>query len=77
LARLRPTAVSFRLLRRDMMPQLGLFEFFIILVIFMIFFGAGKIGDIGGALNKGIRLFKENAGIGDSAKKDDSKKLNP
>jgi sec-independent protein translocase protein TatA len=58
-----------------MMPQLGLFEFLIILVIFMIFFGAGKIGDIGGALNKGIRLFKENAGFGSSAKKDDSKQL--
>jgi Sec-independent protein translocase protein TatA len=58
-----------------MMPQLGFFEFFIILVIFMIFFGAGKIGDIGGALNKGFRLFKENAGFGDSAKKDENKKL--
>lgn len=60
-----------------MMPTLGFFEFFIILVIFMIFFGAGKIGDIGGAVNKGIRLFKENAGFGDSAKKDEKKSLKP
>ncbi|MCC7370406.1 MAG: twin-arginine translocase TatA/TatE family subunit [Chloroflexi bacterium] len=57
------------------MPQLGLFEFLIILVIFMIFFGAGKLGDLGGAVNRGIRLFKENAGFGASAKKDDDKQL--
>lgn len=57
------------------MPTLGLFEFAIILVIFMIFFGAGKLGDIGGALNRGIRLFKQNAGIGESAKKDEDKQL--
>jgi sec-independent protein translocase protein TatA len=57
------------------MPTLGLFEFFIILVIFMIFFGAGKLGDIGGALSRGIRLFKENAGIGGDQKKDEDKQL--
>ena len=60
-----------------MMPTLGIFEFLIILVIFMIFFGAGKLGDIGGAVNKGIRLFKQNAGIGEDAKKDDQKQLKP
>ena len=59
------------------MPQLGIFEFLIILVIFMIFFGAGKIGDIGGAINKGVRLFKQNAGIGEYAKKDEKKPLKP
>lgn len=59
------------------MPQLGIFEFLIILVIFMIFFGAGKLGDIGGALNRGFRLFKENAGFGDSEKKDEKKSLKP
>jgi sec-independent protein translocase protein TatA len=60
-----------------MMPQLGLFEFLIILVIFMIFFGAGKLGDVGGALNRGFRLFKENAGFGSSTKKDEKKPLKP
>jgi len=57
-----------------MMPQLGIFEFLIVLVIFMIFFGAGKIGDIGGAINRGVRLFKESAGF---AKKDETKPLKP
>ncbi|MGE3910706.1 MAG: twin-arginine translocase TatA/TatE family subunit, partial [Chloroflexota bacterium] len=48
------------------MPQLGPLEFIIILVIFMIFFGAGKLGDVGGAINRGFRNFKEQAGFGDS-----------
>jgi sec-independent protein translocase protein TatA len=55
------------------MPTLGPIEFIIILVIFMIFFGAGKLGNIGGALNKGIREFKENAGWGDDKKKDETR----
>ncbi len=50
------------------MPSLGPVEFVIILVIFFIFFGAGKLGDFGGALGKGIRNFREQVS-GD--KKDD------
>jgi len=50
------------------MPSLGPVEFVIILVIFFIFFGAGKLGDFGGALGKGIRSFREQVS-GD--KKDD------
>ena len=53
------------------MPQLGPFEFIVILVIFMIFFGAGKLGDLGGALGRGIQEFKRNAGIGEGDKKKD------
>jgi sec-independent protein translocase protein TatA len=48
------------------MPQLGPLEFIIILVIFMIFFGAGKLGNVGGAIGRGIQEFKKNAGIGES-----------
>ena len=61
------------------MPQLGPFEFIVILVIFMIFFGAGKLGDLGGAVGRGIREFKRNAGIGESEKdkKDDQHPANP
>ena len=47
------------------MLPFGPFEFIIILVIFLIFFGAGKLGDLGGALRRGITLFKQNAGIGE------------
>jgi sec-independent protein translocase protein TatA len=50
------------------MPSLGPVEFVIILVIFFIFFGAGKLGDFGGAVGKGIRNFREQVS-GD--KKDD------
>ena len=51
----------------------GPLEFVIILVIFMIFFGAGKLGDLGGALRRGISLFKQNAGIGEPDRKDDDR----
>ena len=59
------------------MLQLGPFEFIIILVIFMIFFGAGKLGNLGGALGKGIQEFKKNAGIGQPEKKDDQTPSKP
>ncbi len=60
------------------MPQLGPVEFIIILVIFMIFFGAGKLGNVGGAIGRGIQEFKRNAGIGESdKKKDDQHPSNP
>lgn len=42
------------------MPSIGPTELIIVLVIVVIIFGAGKIGDIGGALGRGIREFKEN-----------------
>jgi len=40
------------------MPQFGPVEFILILVIFFIFFGAGKLGDLGGAIGRGIKEFK-------------------
>ncbi|MFN8634678.1 MAG: twin-arginine translocase TatA/TatE family subunit [Chloroflexota bacterium] len=55
------------------MPQLGPLELIIIFVIFLIFFGAGKLGDLGGALRRSISLFKQNAGIGQGDKKDEQK----
>jgi sec-independent protein translocase protein TatA len=55
----------------------GPLEFVIIMIILMIFFGAGKLGDIGGAVRRGITLFKQNAGIGDGDKKDEKKPLKP
>jgi len=41
------------------MPQLGLPELLIILVIIIIIFGVGKLPQIGGALGRGIREFRE------------------
>ena len=43
------------------MPNLGPPELFIILIIVFVIFGAGKLPEIGGALGKGLREFR-NAG---------------
>jgi sec-independent protein translocase protein TatA len=57
------------------MPTFGVWEWVIILVIFVIFFGAGKLGDLGGALRRSIDTFKQTAGIGDADQKDQHKSL--
>ena len=41
------------------MPQLGVPELLIILVIIVVIFGVGRLGDVGGALGKGIREFRK------------------
>lgn len=51
------------------MPSLGLPELVIILVVALIIFGPGKLPDIGRAVGKGIREFKQAAsGLEDTAK---------
>ena len=40
------------------MPRIGPTELIIILVIILIIFGVGRLGEIGGALGKGIRAFR-------------------
>lgn len=40
---------------------LGTTEMLIILVLVLVFFGAGKLPEIGGALGKGLRNFKTAA----------------
>jgi sec-independent protein translocase protein TatA len=67
------TAVSFRPSREEIMPTLGPIELIIILVIFLLFFGAGKLGDLGGALRKSVKDFKTNAGFDDAQKPDENK----
>ena len=39
--------------------RLGPMELIVILVIVLIIFGVGRLGDIGGALGKGIREFRK------------------
>ena len=53
------------------MPQLGVPELLIILVIVVIVFGVGKLPQIGGAIGQSIREF-HNASKGDE--KDDGDK---
>ena len=44
------------------MPSLGPTELIIILVLALVLFGAGKLGDVGSALGKSIREFRHAAG---------------
>jgi sec-independent protein translocase protein TatA len=47
------------------MPQLGVPELLIIMVIIILVFGVGKLPQIGKALGQGIREFRENTqGLG-------------
>lgn len=57
------------------MPTFGVWEWVIVLVIFFIFFGAGKLGNLGGALRRSIDNFKQTAGIDDGDSKDEHKPL--
>ncbi|MBC7224556.1 MAG: twin-arginine translocase TatA/TatE family subunit [Anaerolineae bacterium] len=41
------------------MPQLGVPELIIILVIVIAIFGVGKLPEVGGAIGRAIREFKE------------------
>ncbi len=44
------------------MPQLGIPELLIILVIIVVIFGVGRLPEIGGAIGKSIREFKSQVG---------------
>jgi len=50
------------------MPSLGPTELVIILVLALVLFGAGKLGDVGSALGKSIREFRRASSDDDSAK---------
>lgn len=62
------------------MPQIGIPELLIILVIIVIIFGVGRLPEIGGAIGRSIREFrqaaqdggKSEAGDGDLPKSVDS-----
>jgi len=41
------------------MPHIGMPELIIILAIILIFFGVGKLPQVGGAIGKGIRAFRK------------------
>ncbi len=54
------------------MPQLGVPELVIILVIVLVLFGVGRISKIAGELGSGIRAFKE--GVQGDEEKDEQEK---
>jgi len=47
------------------MPSIGGWEWLIILVIVIIIFGVGKLGDVGGALGKSMKEFRNAASSGE------------
>jgi sec-independent protein translocase protein TatA len=55
------------------MPQIGIGELIIILLIVIVLFGAGRVGRIGGELGTAIREFRRglNAGEEESKKTDE------
>ncbi len=54
------------------MPNLGLPELLVILVIVVLIFGAGKLPQLGKGLGEGIRNFKDSM-KGDDRKGDETK----
>jgi sec-independent protein translocase protein TatA len=54
-----------------MFGSLGWQELLIVLVILALVFGASRVADLGGALGKGIREFRQEA-RGDEEKKKDA-----
>lgn len=42
------------------MPQIGVPELLIVLVIVIFVFGVGKLPEVGGAIGRGIREFRKN-----------------
>lgn len=46
------------------MPQLGVPELLIILVIIVVIFGVGRLPEIGGAIGKSISEFKNSVSAG-------------
>ena len=55
------------------MPTLGVPELVVILVIVIVVFGAGRLGEIGGALGKGIKEFRSATRDLDEVQKADAK----
>jgi sec-independent protein translocase protein TatA len=57
------------------MPTIGVPELAIILVIVIIVFGVGRLGEIGGAVGKGIREFRTATRDLDEVQKADEKAM--
>jgi sec-independent protein translocase protein TatA len=54
------------------MPNIGVPELLIVLVIVLVIFGASRLTDIMGALGRGVSEFRKGAGTPDEVKKEDT-----
>ncbi len=59
------------------MPQLGIPELLIILVIIVVIFGVGRLPEIGGAIGKSIREFKSQVGTDEKGAEDGNAEAAP
>ena len=58
-----------------MLPQIGMPELLVLLVIVMFVFGVGRLPEVGGALGKAIREFRQSSqGLGEEKKSEEEKK---
>jgi len=57
-----------------MLPHIGPMELIIILTIVIIVFGVGRLPEVGGALGKAIREFRQSSQGLDEEKKEEEKK---
>lgn len=57
-----------------MIPNLGVPELLIVLVIVLVIFGASRLTDIMGALGKGVREFRNATAAGEPTPKDQAPK---
>ncbi len=58
-----------------MLPQIGMPELLVLLVIIIIIFGVGRLPEVGGALGKAIREFRQSSqGLDEEKKSEEEKK---
>jgi sec-independent protein translocase protein TatA len=57
-----------------MLPQIGMPELLVLLVIIIIIFGVGRLPEVGGALGKAIREFRQASEGLDEEKKSEGEK---
>lgn len=58
-----------------MLPQIGMPELLVLLVIIIIVFGVGRLPEVGGALGKAIREFRQSSQGLDEEKSQEEKSL--
>lgn len=59
-----------------MLPQIGMPELLVLLVIIIIIFGVGRLPEVGGALGKAIREFRQSSqGLDEEEKSEGEKSL--
>ena len=58
-----------------MLPQIGMPELLVLLVIIIIIFGVGRLPEVGGALGKAIREFRQSSQGLDEEKSEGEKSL--